>query len=740
METIEGCIDHIIFRNSENGYTVINLVTEEDDVSCVGVFSFISEGEYIQAEGEYTTHPVYGEQFNIKRYDIIEPTDVIAMERYLASGAIKGIKEAMAHKIVSKFKDDTFKIMENQPERLAEIKGISLKKAREIGIQFEEKREMRSAMIYLQNYGISNTFAVKIYQKYGGSMYSVIQQNPYKLAEDISGIGFRLADEIATKVGINTDSEFRIRAGIIYELSQESANGNIYIYEQELLKRVVILLNVDLESIQLQLDNLAIDRKVIIKEISKDPLTRIVYSAPLYYAELNCARMLCDLNVKFEISKEQLDKKIDKVTSLIDIELDECQREAVAQSVQNGITVITGGPGTGKTTTINTIIRLFESENINILLAAPTGRAAKRMSETTNHQAQTIHRLLEISGGKGDDDKFTFERNEENPLEADVIIIDEMSMVDINLMNALLRAVVVGARLILVGDVNQLPSVGPGCVLKDIIDSNCFNVVKLNKIFRQATQSDIVVNAHKINDGKSIVMDNKSKDFFVLQRNEADVIAGVIVMLIRDKLPGYVNAKAQDIQVLTPMKKGELGVEKLNKVLQHYINPPSKDKKERESHGSIFREQDKVMQIKNNYQLEWEIKSKYGIAVEKGMGVFNGDSGIIKSINEFAETVEVEFEEGRIVEYKYSQLDELELSYAITIHKAQGSEYPAVVIPMLMGPKMLMTRNILYTAVTRAKKCVTIVGKREVVQFMIDNVNEQKRNSSLNTRIEELLR
>lgn len=743
MECIEGYVEKIKFRNTDNGYTVMNVVTEVDDIILVGTFSFISEGEYIKAYGEYTSHPLYGEQLQVSKYEIIEPKDAVAMERYLASGAIKGIKEATARKIISKFGEDTFRIIECEPERLAEIKGISAKKAREIGEQFEEKRDLREAMIFLQKYGISTTYAVKIYKYYGYRMYDIIRENPYKLAEDISGIGFKLADEIATKVGINVDSDFRIRAGIMYVLTLAAGAGNIYLPKNVLKNKVAELLLTDISTLDVQLENLQVERKVVIKEVEceGDPNKKeiIIYNASLYYTELNCARMLMDLNIKYDLTYKNIEKRLQRTMENIDIELDEHQKTAVLEAIRNGITIITGGPGTGKTTTINTIIRMFEQDNLNILLAAPTGRAAKRMSETTKRTAQTIHRLLEISGARdSEEDKFTFERNEENPLEADVIIIDEMSMVDINLMNALLKAIPIGTRLILVGDVNQLPSVGPGNILKDIIKSHSFNVVMLTKIFRQATESDIVTNAHKINAGESIRLDNKSKDFFMLQRNDAMSILGVVVSLVRDKMPKYVNAKSYDIQVLTPMKKGELGVEKLNQVLQNYLNPPKPGKQEKEAHGCIFREKDKVMQIKNNYQIEWEIRSEFNTLVDNGTGVFNGDVGIIKEINNFAEIVKVVFDEGKIVEYKFSQLDELELAYAITIHKSQGSEYPAIVMPIFMGPKMLMNRNLLYTAVTRAKKCVTIVGSSKMVQLMIDNESEQKRYTSLDKRIMEL--
>ncbi|MCR5608934.1 MAG: ATP-dependent RecD-like DNA helicase [Lachnospiraceae bacterium] len=739
-EIFEGFVERIVYRNDENGYTVLNLVTEDDEMACVGNLTYISEGEYIKAKGDIITHQLYGEQLKITEYEVIVPKDSVAMERYLASGAIKGIKESLAHKIVSKFKDNTFYVIENEPERLAEIKGISEKKARDIAVQFEEKREMRNAMIFLQQYNISNTLALKIYSKYGYKMYDIIKENPYKLAEDITGVGFKIADDIAIKAGINYDSEYRIRAGVLYELNMEAGNGNVFVYEEELFKKVLSLLEISVDNISMHIDNLAIERKVILKEIADEEgnAKRIVYSCPLYYAELNVARMLHDLNIIYKDTEGEVSKKVKKITDRLDIELDEQQYIAVVESVRNGITIITGGPGTGKTTTINTIIKLFDSENLNVLLAAPTGRAAKRMSETTGRKAQTIHRLLEISGSVMDeDDRFCFGRNEENPLEADVIIVDEMSMVDINLMNFLLKAITIGTRLILVGDVNQLPSVGPGNVLKDIIASNKFNVVKLNKIFRQASESDIIVNAHKINNGESINLDNKSKDFFMAQLTGTSEITSYISKIIKGGLAEYIKAKPYDIQVLAPMRKGELGVEKLNIILQEALNPPSRSKNEKEVKGFIFRENDKVMQIKNNYQMEWEIRGKNGIVIEKGQGIFNGDMGIITSINTFAQIVEVLFDDNKTVTYTYAQLEELEHAYAVTIHKSQGSEYPAVILPLLMGPKTLMNRNLLYTAVTRAKKCVTIVGTRNMVQLMIDNISEQRRNTTLTQRIVE---
>ncbi|BCN29641.1 SF1B family DNA helicase RecD2 [Anaeromicropila herbilytica] len=735
-DILQGYVDRIVFRNQENGYTVFSLTDDHDETMCVGNFTFISEGEFVEVRGEYTTHQMYGEQFQVKTYEIKEPEDLFSIERYLGSGAIKGIGAALAARVVKRFKKDTFRIIEEEPERLVEVKGISEKKAREIAEQFEEKREMRGAMIFLQQYGISTNLAVKIYNEYGPKLYDVIKENPYRLADDISGVGFKLADEIATKVGIGSDSDFRIKAGIFYTLLQASSNGHVYLPERSLLQNTAELLMIEPDNITKHIMDMVIDKRIIVKELNDE---RVIYGARLFYTELNVAKMLCDLNIKYDLSVEEVEKRLTRIEEKSQIELDEMQRIAVLEAARNGVLIVTGGPGTGKTTTINTIIQFFEVEGLDILLAAPTGRAAKRMSETTGYEAQTIHRLLELSGGAGQTDgRYSFERNESNPLEADAVIIDEMSMVDIQLMNALLKAVSVGTRLILVGDVNQLPSVGPGNVLNDIITSHQFNVVMLTKIFRQARESDIIVNAHKINAGESIKLDNKSKDFFLLQRDDVNVIIRVMIALIKEKLPKYVNATPYDIQVLTPMRKGELGVERLNQMLQTYLNPEDKNKKEKEYNGVIYREGDKVMQIKNNYQIEWETKSQYGITLTSGTGIFNGDAGIIKEINLFAENLIIEFDEKRIVEYPFSLLDELELAYAITIHKSQGSEYPAVVMPILTGPRMLFNRNILYTAVTRAKSCVTIVGSKDMIMHMIDNVSEQRRYSSLDERIQEL--
>lgn len=734
MEKIIGYVEHIVFRNEDNGYTVFHLHNEDGELTCVGMFHYISEGEFLEISGEYTNHAVYGSQFQVQEYRVKEPEDLHSIEVYLGSGAIKGLGSALAGRIVRKFKGDTFRIIEEEPERLAEIKGISERLAREITVQVEEKKEMRQAMLYLQKYGISTTLAAKIYQHYGQSIYRVIEQNPYQLADHVEGVGFKTADEIAAKVGIHTDSDFRIRSGIFYILLQAVGEGHVYLPEQTLLARTSQLLQVEIEDMERHLMDLCMEKKIVVKE---KPEGKRVYASHFYYLELNTAKMLYELDIKNEVGEDYLEKRLTKIEAYAELSLDELQRTAVKEAVKNGLLVLTGGPGTGKTTTINAMIHFFESEGMNIYLAAPTGRAAKRMTEATGCEAQTLHRLLEVNGNPEADQAGGFGRNEENPLGADVIIIDEMSMVDLPLFHALLKAVMPGTHLVLVGDVNQLPSVGPGSVLKDMIKSDCFPVVRLNKIFRQAGESDIVVNAHKINKGEPVSLENKGRDFFFLKRQDANVIISIVIQLVKEKMPKYVDAPMHEIQVLTPMKKGLIGVERLNVILQEYLNPPDRKKEEKEYGNKKFRVGDKVMQIKNNYQLEWEVCTKYGLTVDKGVGVFNGDMGIVKKIDHYQEIMTVEYEEGKKVEYSFKMLEELELAYAITIHKSQGSEYPAVVIPLLPGPRLLYHRNLLYTAITRAKKCVTLVGDERTFYEMIQNQSEQKRYTSLAEAIRE---
>ena len=791
MATVSGYVERIKFRNEENGYSILDVSADGLDYVLVGTFPYISEGDFIEATGRDVEHPVYGDQIQVESYELKEPEDTASMERYLGSGAIRGVGTALAARIVRRFKADTFRIIEEEPERLAEVKGISEKMARSISEQMESKKEMRQAMMFLQDYGISMNLALKIYNEYGSRMYGIIKENPYRLADDIQGVGFKMADEIAQKVGIFTDSDFRIRSGIYYILLQSVANGHTYLPQEELLAAASELLHVDPAVMEKHLTDLQMEKKIVVKvneekilepeadgqngrpgEAGQEPesgivnaeawqnpadqmtgaasnmedtaaSSRHVYASQYYYTELNTARMLHDLNLRGSEPEAEIRKKLEKICAEERIEPDELQIRAVIEAVNSGLLIITGGPGTGKTTTINTIIRYFEQEEMEILLAAPTGRAAKRMTEATGYEARTIHRLLELTGVPSDDKDTSgmhFERNEENPLDADAIIIDEMSMVDIYLMHALLRAVNPGTRLILVGDTNQLPSVGPGNVLRDLIASKAFNVVQLTRIFRQAAESDIIVNAHKINDGEKIPLGKRSKDFLFIRREQPDAIISAMLTLVREKLPNYVHADMFDIQIMTPMRKGALGVERLNTILQSFLNPKDPSKPEKEMGGTIYRVGDKVMQIKNNYQIEWEIRNRYGIPMDSGAGVFNGDIGIIREINAFAEELTVEFDEGKMVDYSFKQLEELELAYAITIHKSQGSEYPAVVIPVYSGPRMLMTRNLIYTAVTRARSCVCLVGIPEMLQVMVDNEMEQRRYTGLRIRVQEVMK
>ena len=741
MEIREGYVEHIIYRNEDNGYTVLHLHSDKEELTCVGNFQTIHEGELLEVGGEFVDHSSYGRQLKVLNYEIKLPQDTMAIERYLGSGAIKGVGKALAARIVRRFGKETFRVMEEEPERLVEIKGISERMARGISEQIQEKTELRNVMLVLQQYGISVSLGVRLYKKYGNAVINILRENPYRLADDVQGIGFKIADEIAGKIGIRQDSEFRIKSGLFYTLMQAAGQGHIYLPKPMLLNQAGTLLGLDAETMEKCLMDLLLERKVILKK-GEDQVEK-VYARQYYHIELDTARMLMELNVEGIGGSEPDDRSIQAIEKAAGLALEELQREALKQAAHHGVFILTGGPGTGKTTSINAMIRYFEMEGLEIALAAPTGRAAKRLSETTGRSAQTIHRLLELNGGMTDekDSGFQatvhFERNAMNPLEYDVVIIDEMSMVDIFLMHSLLEALVPGTRLILAGDVNQLPSVGPGLVLKDMIDSERFAMVRLNRIFRQAATSDIVVNAHRINAGEMVSLDNKSKDFFFLKRYDADTVIRVMLTLMTKKLPKYVDAGVLDIQVLTPTRKGLLGVERLNEILQAVLNPKDEKKAEKEMASGCFRVGDKVMQIKNNYQLEWEVRDRYGIPVDKGTGVFNGDIGFIREINSYSETLTVEFDDKRMVTYDFKLLDELELAYAITVHKSQGSEYPAVLIPLLNGPRMLMNRNLLYTAVTRAKKCVTLVGSEEIFATMIENKSQQNRFTSLKDRLRE---
>ena len=737
MSTVSGYIEKIIYRNETNGYTVLSVEADDDDYVLVGTFNYIAEGEFIKANGNIKLHPNYGEQLFVDEYEIIEPRELDSIQKYLESSAIKGVGEALAKRIVKKFKMDTLRVMEEEPERLAEVKGVSEKLARSISEQIQEKKSMRDAMIFLQKFGISMKLSAKIYMEYGSKIYTIIETNPYKLADDIDGIGFKIADDIAKKVGITADSKFRAIAGVEYILSNAMMSGHLYLPDTVLNAEFLDLFGENIFDFDSLLSEMQMEKRIVVK---KNEETQ-VYLSQCYYTELAVAKMLTDINIKAKYDIGKIEDKILKIEDKEGIVLDDLQRQAVIESISSGLIIITGGPGTGKTTTINTIIKYFESEGESIALAAPTGRAAKRMSEATSYEAKTIHRLLEITPNNSDNSSNIgthFERNEDNPLESDVLIVDEVSMVDIFLMNALLKAVAIGTRLILVGDINQLPSVGPGTVLKDIIDSNCFNVVRLNKIFRQSTGSDIVVNAHKIMTNEEIDLGKKSNDFIFIKQSNPEHVMDSVISLVRDKLPSYVKASTNELQVMTPMRKGPLGVELLNSFLQSKLNPTSNSKKEKEYDATVFREGDKVMQIKNNYQKEWFVYNEKHLPVDNGLGVYNGDTGIIKEIDMFSESFTICFDDGKVSGYEFSEFNEIELAYAITVHKSQGSEYPAVIIPVFKGPAMLMNRNLIYTAVTRAKKCVVLVGMPEVFYSMIQNTKEMARYTGLKSKIIEL--
>lgn len=734
METLEGYVERIIYRNDENGYTVLVLVCDGEEYTCTGILPLLDEGQLIEARGKMSVHPSYGEQFHIESYEEKQPGDALSIERYLGSGAIKGIGQALAGRIVRRFGADTFRIMEMEPERLAEIKGISEKKAREIAQQVNDKREQREVLLFLGRYGVSTSLGVKLYQKYSTAIYGIIRENPYQLADEVTGIGFRTADEIARRAGILADSDFRVKSAISYVLSLAQNEGHVYLPRQVLQSRVQLVLETgNVERFEDCLMDLVMNKRIVVRQEEEELR---VYEAALYHIENTTAALLCERNIQGDYQEEKVLSQIREVEKQIHTELDEWQRRGVLEAVRSGVMVLTGGPGTGKTTTIRTMLSVFEQEGLTMALAAPTGRAAKRMSEATGHEARTIHRLLEVSGQTDGAGPITFGRNAQNPLEEDVFIIDEMSMVDIYLMYALLCAIPVGSRLIMVGDASQLPSVGPGSVLRDIIDSDICPVVKLTRIFRQAQESDIVVNAHKINQGEHMVLNNKSRDFFFMRRGDAQSVIEAAASAVSKRLPAYVGTGSYDIQILTPTRKGLLGAPNLNEVLQQQLNGPDPHKREcPHGDGKVLREGDKVMQIKNNYQSVWQVRGRFGAVIDSGSGVFNGDIGTISEINTYTQIVTVEFDEKRYVEYPYAQLDELSLAYAVTIHKSQGSEYPAVVIPMLEGPRMLMNRNLIYTAVTRARQCVVLIGDEQVFYRMIDNATQQTRYSALNFRL-----
>lgn len=735
MEELEGNISHIVFRSEESGYTVFTIEDKGEETTCVGSFSHIAVSEKIKMRGRWKEHSVYGKQFSVEEYELLPPDSLSGIEQYLASGAIKGVGKAIAKRIVKKFKEDSLRIMEEEPERLAEINGISERKARDIAAELVGKKDRQDAILFLQGLGIGTQLCYKIYRHFQGEIYTILRENPYRIAEELEGVGFKRCDQIAKKVGIGEKSPFRIHAGISYTLLQGELQGHCYLPVSILKREAERILDMEIALFEEELMDLQIEGRVRIQG-------ERVYRAGTYFRERRVAAKLHALDVpEEEAYSESWNQAIEGLFRKENPELDSLQKEAVYLAAHSGILVITGGPGTGKTTTIKTILRLFTERGKNISLAAPTGRAAKRMGEATNYPAKTLHRLLEYMGQEGEEEEEgfhrLFQRNEDNPLDTDVVIVDEMSMVDLYLMDALLKAIQPGTRLILVGDSNQLPSVGAGNVLRDILSSGCIKAIQLKKIFRQALESDIVVNAHKINEGKEPDLSKRSKDFLFIRGEQAEKIFSDIAVLMKEKLPKYLNIDTLSVQVMSPQKKGALGVESLNRYLQESLNPKDKNKAEKELYGRVFRLGDKVMQVKNNYQLAWEIPGKFNIPIEEGEGIFNGDIGRITEINHFTETVTVFFDDKRVV-YNFSDCEDLELAYAITIHKSQGSEYDAVILPMYRGPQILMTRNLLYTAVTRAKSCVCLLGDPRVFRDMIHNETEQKRYSGLREQLMEM--
>ena len=751
---LEGYVDTILFRNEENGYTVFAISRGRQEVICTGNTSGVSEGQYLDLKGSYVNHPVYGKQFSVKSYSFKEPHTSEAFLAFMSGGGLPGIGKKRAEKITGSFGDDAYRIMLEEPETLAkEIKGISRAQAYEFQRLLTEKKQENDARMFLQKFGIGAALSEKIYRFYGEKTYTVLKENPYRLAEDVKSIGFKTADDIVMRSGIQVDEGFRLRGASIYVLEKAVGAGHTYLPMSVLRQKVYELIGNSSCDFEALISDLSMEKKLLVKPGEGEDF--FVYLPSYRYMEENVADRLKSL---FSAKQAPMDAQcpddlfpgeddgdflnLKKTEAQMGVVFDPTQREAIINGVTRGITVITGGPGTGKTTIINAIIKIYAERGMTVHLAAPTGRAAKRLSETSGLEAQTIHRLLGYAPVFGEDDmpeddqdsRMAFEYNSENPLDTDVVIIDEMSMVDLWLMNALLNALSDGTRLIMVGDCDQLPSVGAGNVLGDIIDSGVFHVVRLETIFRQAAQSDIVSNAHRINKGEPVDLGKPSNDFLFIKRDTDDKIISAIYTLVTDKLPKYVGADRSEIQILTPSRMSKLGVERLNSIMQGLINPPDPGKKEKEYRGICFREGDKVMQIKNDYTLEWTRTDPSGLA-EEGTGVYNGDTGILQRVSRFDETVTVLFDDGRRADYAFSELDELELAYAVTIHKSQGSEYPAVVIPMYPAPRMLMNRKLLYTAVTRARKCVCLVGLPDVFDLMKENQYESYRYSSLRERI-----
>lgn len=739
MIELEGIVEAIVYRNDENGYTVAKLECEKKLVAIVGCMPFLTEGHRVKVTGDWTNHATFGEQVKVEICEEVVPSTLEGIEKYLASGLVNGIGPVTAKRIVEKFGVDTLDILEMNPLRLTEIEGIGEKKASAIAENFVDQRELRHVMIFLQSYGITPAFAIKIYKKYGLETVKIVKENPYRLCDEITGIGFKTADKIARNLGVDLSSKYRIMSGLKYVLGGCISNGHVYLPKLYLFNECAKLLEVEETLLEEALVTLVVAKELVVEDLEEDTG---VYLSTLYYSELGVAKKIIELSIygneeNDESFQENIQNDIDEFQKNNDIEFAEEQKSAIISGVKNSLSIITGGPGTGKTTIIKCMINIFEKLGRTIVLGAPTGRAAKRITETTGYEAKTIHRLLEMGYVPDEGDK-AFIKDESDPIEAEVIIIDEASMIDILLMNNMLKALALGTKLIMVGDVDQLPSVGPGNVLRDIIDSNAINVVKLNKIFRQAGESLITLNAHKINNGDMPELNDKNKDFFFIQKSTGSDVLEEILTLAHTRLPAFKEGfdPLKDIQILAPMRKGEVGIYNLNNRLQQLLNPPIADNDEKEFKDYVLRAGDKVMQIKNNYSIEWESVS--GKTEVQGTGIFNGDIGYIEKIDNEAQAVYVIFDDDKRIKYDFVNIDELELAYAITIHKSQGSEFPIVVLPIWNGPPMLMTRNLIYTAVTRAKKLVVLVGAKRNLAGMINNNTIAERYTRLKYRIKSI--
>lgn len=730
-EYLNGIVEAIVFKSEDTGYVVSKINLEKEIVNAVGIVPFMKEGQNVKLKGEWVIHKQFGKQFNIEEYEEILPDSIKGIERYLSTGIVKGIGPITAKRLVERFKEKTLEVLDNDIDKIKGVEGIGQKKFEIIKESYNEQKELKDIILYFQGHGMTTNQCIKVYKAFGANARDIVANNPYILSDEITGIGFITADRIAKSIGIEPTSQFRIQSGIIYILNQFSSSGNTYMPKDELVKETIKLLGATNELVDDALYNLTVDSRIKVEKIDG---VESVFALPYYYCELGVTNRIITLSLEnFRSINADVEFEVGVFEKRNNMKFADSQKEAIVGAFENGIEIITGGPGTGKTTIIKAIIEIYENNNMKVVLGAPTGRAAKRMSESTGREAKTIHRILEM--GVNDDGKSYYKRGENEPLEADVIIIDEASMIDVMLMNSLLKAIKLGTRLIIVGDVDQLPSVGAGNVLKDLIESNFIKVVRLRDIFRQGQESLIVVNAHKINNGEMPVLNRRDGDFFFENKEDVNEILRTIIDLINRRLPNY-NKKwdnFRDIQILTPTRKGVLGVQNLNNQLQEVLNPKAKHKKEKELKEIIFREGDKVMQTKNNYSLKWVRIN--GDGDNEGVGVFNGDMGYIESINDEEKNITVIFDDERRVVYDYVYLDELELAYAITIHKSQGSEFKVIITPAFMGSPFLMNKNLLYTAITRAKEMVVVVGLPKALKYMVTNTRSVERYSSLKNRI-----